>query len=545
MHVISFFILLCSSICAATDSFKEYFQQGTHFFYQKKFNSALEYYEKAHELNPHNAQTLFNIGIVLKTQKKWELAIEYFNSAIEQKKDYAKAYFYAAESYRHLNNHNKALAFYQQTIKYAPEWFDAYKEAALLYRESSNYKEAITCLNSAYTVLIKKNPSITQLIDLAHHLITLGQTEQTITLYNHILKIDPNNPQILYNKAYTLKIAGKLDEAITLYQRVLELEPDYEHAHFGLAMSYITNGNFDAGWPYYDEYLRRVHNTAERLRNFLRKKTIKGKKILLQYQGGLGDSIQFIRYAQILKEMDATVLVYIQKQLIPLFSNCPYIDQLIPSGSAYPERNAHASLMSLPCIFRSTQQTLPNNVPYLFPDQQLVKYWKKKIKDDTNFKIGICWQVNMHNDSSRYPIARRGIPLEHFYALAKQPGITLYSLQRHDGQKDLDNLPDDVHIISFDDLDTENGAFMDTAALMQHLDVVICPDTAIAHLAGALGIPVYVLLPYQSDWRWLSGKSYSPWYPSMRVFKQEKPFEWKSVFKRVFQRISHIIHDPL
>jgi tetratricopeptide (TPR) repeat protein len=372
----------------------------------------------------------------------------------------------------------------------------------------------------------------------ALQLVSIGQTEQAIAIYDTLLSHDPNNIHLMYNKAYTLKLAHQIDQAIVIYKNIIAYSPEYEQAKFGLAMSYLLKGDFDNAWPYYMHHVNKTNPHSLQLLTFLNTHSIAGKKIILHYQGGLGDSIHFIRYAQILKELGATIIVQIQKELVQLFSACPYIDTIIttvPKDNAY---DAYVSIMALPALFKSNEKTIPRNIPYLFPDTTLISLWKRKIKKDNTIKIGICWQASIQNDSSRYPVARRGIPLALFSHISRIKGITLYSLQRYDGQTDLQNIPSGMSIIFFDDLDTTNGPFMDTAALMKNLDVVISVDTAIAHLAGALGVPVYLLLPYSSDWRWIEKREDSPWYPSMHILQQLQPFDWITVINKLTEHIS-------
>jgi hypothetical protein len=277
---------------------------------------------------------------------------------------------------------------------------------------------------------------------------------------------------------------------------------------------------------------------GDKLRSLLNKNAIAHKKILLRPEGGLGDTLNFVRYAERLKDMGADVIVACQKQLIPLLSRCTYIDHLIACGTALPEYEADATLMSLPAIFNDTDQSAPKKIPYLYADPALVAYWQQKLAADTNFKIGICWQVDVHNDASRIPIARRGCPLNYFATLSTIPGISFYSLQKYDGTEEISTISTDFQLHTFDDLDETVGPFMDTAALMKNLDLIITVDTAIVHLAGGLGCPVWLLHPYATaDWRWLAHRTDSYWYPTVRIFKQQEPFDWEGVMKRVKEEL--------
>jgi ADP-heptose:LPS heptosyltransferase len=189
--------------------------------------------------------------------------------------------------------------------------------------------------------------------------------------------------------------------------------------------------------------------------------------------------------------------------------------------------------MSLPAIFNDTHNTFPKKIPYLCADQKLIDQWHEKLAHDTRYKIGLCWQADIQNDKSRLPIARRGCALTNFLTLQNIQGISLYSLQKYDGVEELKTIPRDFPLIHFDDLDEQTEPFEDTAALMKNLDLIITVDTAIAHLAGALGCTVWLLLPYATDWRWIHGRTDSPWYPTMKIFKQSVPFDWQEVIKSI------------
>ena len=190
--------------------------------------------------------------------------------------------------------------------------------------------------------------------------------------------------------------------------------------------------------------------------------------------------------------------------------------------------------MSLPAILELQEPQMAITVPYIFPAKQLVDYWGIKLGNDQHFKIGLCWQADTVNDSRRLPISRRSIPWTKLAVLGAIPNINFYSLQMKDA-RNTEDIQGQLNIISLgDDFDTSHGAFMDTAAVMAHMDLILTVDTAIAHLAGAMGKPVWLMLPYQTDWRWIANRTDSPWYPSMRIFKQPNPFDWDTVVHQVY-----------
>ena len=410
-------------------------------------------------------------------------------------------------------------------------------EHANKLKQQEQFDQAI----ATYKQVLDHEPQSTSaLFNLGCSYLSIGKFDDAVDAFQQILDRSPHATAVRYNIAYTLKTAGHIDEAINLYKNIIADNPTYDPAHLALGFAYVTKGDFNNGWRQHERYLKQSGKNGDALRALLRSNTIAGKTILLRPEGGLGDTIMFIRYAQKLKEMGAIVITSVQRSLIQLLSRCPYIDLLLPTKSPKPPHDAQATLMSLPAIFNDNETTIPRNIPYIVPDPTLVAYWKEKLGHDDNRKIGICWQADVYNDSSRLPIARRGISLSQFFKLNNIPNISFYSLQKNDGVEQLENMPSNFSPHVFDDtFDVVHGSFMDTAAVMQHMDLIITVDTAIAHLAGALGRPVWLLLPFATDWRWIHERTDTPWYPTMRIFKQPTPFDWNSVMKNVYDALQN------
>jgi len=229
------------------------------------------------------------------------------------------------------------------------------------------------------------------------------------------------------------------------------------------------------------------------------------------------------------------VVVECQKRLAILLANAPGIDQLIPEGQEPPAFDFHAPLLSLPGVFQTVLATIPSTVPYLFADPALIAYWREKLDQVPGFRIGINWHGRVGDPHA----ARRDIPLEHILPLAQLPGVRLISLQKSAKPNAQTDSRNQLPLVDLgDDVDRTRGAFVDTAAIMMNLDLVISSDTSVVHLAGALGVPVWVLLPSTPDWRWLLDRSDSPWYPTMRLFRQKAPGDWSGVFAEIHQALA-------
>ncbi|HVS40370.1 MAG TPA: hypothetical protein VMS17_32735, partial [Gemmataceae bacterium] len=261
---------------------------------------------------------------------------------------------------------------------------------------------------------------------------------------------------------------------------------------------------------------------------------LQGRTILLHAEQGLGDTLQFIRYAPLVKAKGGHVVVQCQGSLIPLLSRCAGVDSLVPWGAKPPPFDVYAALLSLPALLGTTLSNIPNEVPYLHADPALVEHWRRQLAIVPGFKVGVAWQGSIRHAWDRH----RSVPLSSFAPLAAVPGVRLISLQKGPGSEQAQG-PLPFPIADFGDLvDRTGGAFMDTAAILPHLDLVISVDTAVAHLAGALGAPVWLALHHTPDWRWLLNRSDSPWYPSARLFRQPAPGEWAPVFREIAKALN-------
>lgn len=408
------------------------------------------------------------------------------------------------------------------------------QEATACY-DKQEYQTAITLYQQA---LAQSSCDIQHHFKLAYCYTALGEVDHAIAIYHLILKYFPHCISVIYNMGYVYKMKDDIDQAITYYEQAIALDPEREESYFGIGMAYLVKGDFETGWTIHERYLKRTGRNAELLRAALKDNTLAGKKILLRPEGGLGDTIQFLRYAKKLKECGAHVVAYVHKELHPLVSRCDYIDTLLDPGTYIPlDLYDHTTFMSMPAIWYSTYKEIPNELNYITPDPTLSDHWQTILAPDPHYKIGICWGASIHNDSSRHPVARRSIPLTYLYQLYGEH-ISLYSLQRFDGEEQLNDVPTHITIKTFGtDFDHTNGPFMDSAAIIPHLDLIISVDTATAHLAAALGKKVFLLLPYSTDWRWIAHRTDSPWYPTMRIFKQKKPFDWQSVMDEVWHAV--------
>lgn len=422
---------------------------------------------------------------------------------------------------------------------------DEYYNRVIQLQEQGQINNAII----TYQHALEQDPNhMHTLFNLANLYVLQEQFDDALSHYRKLLAINPNLLAVHQNLAYTLRMFGKADEAMPHYQLILEKNPDAT-THYGLAECLLKTGNFEQGWSHFEYRWKRDND----YRNFTEKQwdgtsDIAGKTIFVRTEYGQGDTIQFIRFIPLLKKMGATIIVEAQHTLMPLLSLCDYIDKLIPVQEPVqelPTFDIQVPLMSLPRIFKTTVASIPTNIPYMKADQELVQQWKKRLSTDNNFKIGICWEGSSYYESFKPAISKKAIPLTEFIPITKIKGVSIYSLQKIDGIKQLESLPNNVSIHSFASLDEKHGRFMDTAALIENVDLVISTDTSVAHLAGALGKPVWVLLPYVADWRWMLNCSDSPWYPTMHLFRQTEPGNWASVIQHIITELNNLLDQEI
>jgi tetratricopeptide (TPR) repeat protein len=366
-------------------------------------------------------------------------------------------------------------------------------------------------------------------MELGNNILALGNiffemhaSEKAIACFSSIFRLFDGVSAAHHNIAFTYaEQLGDNSKAIEHYQKALAIRPDNTETHFCLSLAYLASGDLIHGFKEYETRWLRHDRSPKAIGSYpfpqqWQGQALAGKRIYLNVEQGLGDTLQFIRYAQMLKQQGATVIAEVQKPLIDILALCSYIDELVAHGTPAPQFDYQVPLLNLPLMFKTTIQTIPSQVPYLRANPLLIQMWHGILATDKNLKVGVCWR----GDSAHGP--HKFMPRNYFEQLAAIPGVSVYSLQKNEPLQNSE-------IKQFSsEFDETNGRFMDTAAVMKNLDLVITVDTSIAHLAGGLGVPVWVVLPFPAEWRWLTERSDSPWYPTMRLFRQKRFGDWNS-----------------
>ena len=450
-------------------NYEAHFNLGNEFLMKGELNNAHEQYSRAIALNPGCSQAHFNKGLAFVEQGNTQEAIASFNRATTINPNYTKAFVNLANAYHKTGDLTATVSNYRKALAIDPYYYDALRGLGKALNEQSNFKEAIEYLRQA--ALIRPD-DLSNLLDLANTLNMANHTHEALAAYQQILTRAPNNTAALYNTAYTLKKLERLDEAMPYYEKVLQLEPNYHEAQFSLSLAYLVQGDFERGWPAYEA--RWYHEGKDERRVLSRPawdgSSLQGLTLLLHTEQGYGDSLEFIRYAHEAKKRGAArVVVAAQDALVNLFRLCPYIDDVQPFSGPLGHFDTHAPLLSMPYLLKTTLDTVPHEVPYLFADPALVDHWKEQLAHDTNFKVGICWQGNANYSTHflRTAVAAKSIRLEKFAPLARIANVSIYSLQKTTGEEQLRNMPEGFILHQFDEtFDQKHGRFMDTAAVM-------------------------------------------------------------------------------
>jgi Flp pilus assembly protein TadD len=487
----------------ARSASKQYFSHGTSLLRQKKLAEAEACLREALRLDPDNADALNNLGTAVWEQGRAAEAMAY----------YLRAHQFKPNDFGIMNNlgivlweqgrPDRAVTFYRRALEQEPESFDTQMNLGVALSDLGLFDEALTWLRSAKL-------------------------------------LQPDSADAWDNIGMTLARQGYWPEAMTHYDKAIELRPDFGEAHRNRALGWLAHGDFERGWPEAEWRLRCRNPPGFRVAHpRWSGENLPDKTILLHWEQGLGDTIQFSRFIPQVAERLGKVWVYCQAPVKRLVDRCPGVDCVFDgSVTPPPPFDVHAPLMSVPAILGTTLSTLPTT-PYLSVDSATIEHWRLAVaraldvSDPASvFKIGIAWQGNPENKIDRW----RSFPLELLAPLAQVPGVRLVSLQKGAGTEQIAGLggrfPVAVLGSRVEGLEDRRD-FLDTAAVMCVCDLVVTPETAIAHLAGALALNCWVALCLAGDWRWMVEGDRTPWYSHSRLFRQTTMGEWTGVFQRM------------
>lgn len=469
-----------------------------------QLDAAIAQYGKALAIKPDNADALFNLGISLQLKEDYDGAIARYREAIHVKPDYCQAYNNIGTILQNQGKIDQAISSYQQVLRINPNNPEALNNLGFLFQSQGRLNEAIAC-------------------------------------YRKTLLVKPDYLEVINNLGNCLTALGRFGDALAVYAQAQRVDPRYPDAHWNESMVRLLLGDFAGGWPGY-EWRWQVKGTAPHglAQPLWDGAPLNGKTILLHCEQGYGDCIQFIRYATQVKRQAAQVVVFAPPELARLFQTASGVDQVVTRWSEIPDCHCRAPLVTLPLIFKTTLATIPAGIPYLAAEPGAVATWRERFndrfKDVKRPKIGIVWRGRPTHANDR----NRSIAPAIFSGLLTQGAGCFVSLDKDRGDGGTARLFGDAPYLDAGGLLND---FADTAAAIAALDLVISVDTAVAHLAGALGKPAWVLLPAVPDWRWLLNRDDSPWYPSVRLFRQERIGDWDGVIAKVIAALSTCRRD--
>jgi tetratricopeptide (TPR) repeat protein len=492
----------------------------------RRHEDALASYDRALELQPVHLEALVSRGGTLLDLRKYDEALKSYDRALALRPDFAEALVNRGVTLHELKQSADALNSYNRALAIEPNNVEALTNRGVALHDLGRYGEALASHERALAV---QPDHAAALSNRGLSLHKLGRLDKALTSYDRALALQPDYSDALVNRGVTLHDLKRFDEALASYDRAIALRSDHADAHFFGSLSRLLTGDFGRGWIEY-EWRRKGASTGPSRRDFpqplwLGDKEVADKTILLHSEQGFGDTIQFCRYVPLVAARGARVVLEVEEPLRDLLTGLAGATQVIAKGNLLPDFDLQCSLLSLPLAFGTQPETIPSAKPYLrAPDRALLK-WGTRLPTKRRPRIGLAWAGNAKHIRDR----ERSIALGNLLPLL-DVDATFVSLQKEVRAADLETLKKGSNIIHFGQ---ELDDFSDTAALISHLDLVISVDTAIAHLAGALGKPVWILLTHVPDWRWLLDRDDSPWYPTARLFRQSETREWDSVITHV------------
>ncbi len=536
-------------------SVESYYNRGHVLRDLKRYVEALRSYDQANALLPGNVVMLSARGMTLVDLGRYGEALASFNEAIAIEPDFVEALYNSVVALERLGRATEAIQRCDRILALEPGHWRALasRGTALLHQKAYEaavfaYDQALAAMPRATDVLCNRgtalrflrrydealqsydaalelDPSLAEAWNNRSNVLQdLHRYDEAMSALDRAIHVCPHHATSWMNRGNVLYEMDRLDAAIAAYDQAIRFDPDYRDAHFARGSLYLALGDFARGWNDYEWRARDPE--GELNRRMFQQPTwrgdapLEGRSILVHAEQGFGDTLQFCRYMSLLKARGADIVLEVQPALHALVSTLRTPVRVIAAGEPLPPTDFHVPLLSLPLAFGTDLRTIPAEVPYLYPDPERVQQWQALLGENRLPRVGLVWAGNPAHRNDR----NRSLPLAMLLPLLGDD-VEWISLQKGVPAHDFDALA----AAPMQRFDSALADFADTAALMQSLDLVISVDTAVAHLAGALGCPVWILLPAPAEWRWLRGQDDSPWYPSARLFRQTTPGEWADV----------------
>ena len=498
---------------------------------QGRTDEAIEAYRQAIALRPQYPEAHSNLGVALTEQGQLGAAIAAFGQAIALNPNLAESHSNLGNALRRNGQLDQAIAAYQRALSLRPGYPEAHSNLADALRDAGRLEESI----AAYHRAIALKPNYAEaLSNLGNALRANDQLDEAIAVFRRAILARPNSAEIHSNLGVALTEKGLLDEAVVAFQQALDLDPRFAEAHFNLPYALLAQGKFRQGWEQYEWQWTSKDNPQYRpfAQPLWDGQRFDGRTLLLHGEQGFGDTLQFIRYLPMAGDRGGKIILEVPGSLKRLLSPIAGDCEIVASGEPLPAFDIHSALQRLPHLFDTTLANIPGQTPYLAADAEAAQRWRDRLAEHHHaVKIGLAWAGNPAHINDR----RRSMAPANLAPLGKVASARFFSLQKNDASSRLGPTPNELELV---DWTHELNDFADTAALIANLDLVLSVDTSVVHLAGAMGKPVWTLLPFAADWRWLTDREDSPWYPSMRLFRQTRRGDWESVVGRVADELS-------
>ena len=491
---------------------------------------ALKSYSLALAIEPANPETLHNRAVAHSLLGQYAQGLRDYDELLGLRGEHAPDLIGRGVALIGLGRHEEALAVLERAIALKPGDAMAHAQRGVALQRSGLLAQALESFDTALAI----EPALPEVLNnRGVVLFDLDRPEEALASFERALALNGAPADTYTNMGLALRALGRYREALESFARRLARKPDDTKATFAAAFVRLTLGDFKQGWPLYEVRLRDPElGTAPRSFAAPRwdgRESLAGKRLLVYADQGLGDAIQFCRYLPPLAARGVTVIFEVMPPIKALLRSLGDRVQLVSRGERPPAADFHCPLLSLPLALGTDQGSIPAEVPYLAADPARVARWRERLGELPGLRVGIAWQGNPTVE--RLVLARgRSMPLEALGALAEVQGVSLVSLQKGPGSEQLASVAFRDRILDLGaDFDAGPDAFLDTAAVMASLDLIISTDTSIAHLAGALARPAWVALPAVAEWRWLLERDDSPWYPTLRLFRQPQRGDWRAV----------------
>jgi len=494
---------LFSSLNLMPDRLSTFINLSTVLIKLEKLEKAEEVLSKAIALYPEDATLYSNQGQLFSKYKNWQMALDCYNKSITLKNDYAEVYSNRGIVLFELRHLEKAISSYDKAIELKSNYPEAYANRGIVFKE-------------------------------------LKKFDQALLSYGRAIELNPDYAEAHYNLGILLVEIRRFDEAFQSYDRAIEIKPAYADAHWNKSLCLLICGDFKNGWLLHEWRWKTANQKSYRQFPqplWLGSESLVDKTILLHAEQGLGDTIQFCRYVTLVKQLGAKVLLEVPRALITLVRDLEGVDEIIESGAALPAFDYHCPLLSLPLAFKSDLHTVPFPQSYLKINPFKFNYWQNCLSHIKGLKVGLVWSGGFRaNQSELWSLNRkRNVSLDVLSQKLQDVNVNFFSLQKGDPAEseirnhELEYWPNGNFFNYADQLID----FKDTAALIANLDLVIAVDTSTAHLAGALGKKTWLLNRFDSCWRWLLDRDDTPWYESVKIYRQGEDRAWTSVLDRV------------